>query len=154
MAFWQAGVVGGALISNGLATMGYALPAAIARALHAPDEQTIAFTGDGGLLMCAGELAVAARSAARLCVVVFNDASLSLIALKQRDRGMAGAGVSLPAVDFAAVARGFGMQAFAARSQEEYEDALRRAFRAGGPCLIDARVDPSGYRSQARRLRG
>jgi len=154
MAFWQAGVVGGALISNGLATMGYALPAAIARALHAPDEQTIAFTGDGGLLMCAGELAVAARSAARLCVVAFNDASLSLIALKQRDRGMAGAGVSLPAVDFAAVARGFGMQAFAARSQEEYEDALRRAFRAGGPCLIDARVDPSGYRSQARRLRG
>jgi len=154
MAFWRARVPGGALISNGLATMGYALPAAIARSLNHPDEQVIAFTGDGGLMMCAGELATAAQAATRLCVVVFNDAALSLIALKQRDRGMRDAGVSWPRADFATVARGFGLEAHRVRTQAEYEDALRLAFAAGKPCLIDVQVDPSGYGAQARALRG
>src|SRR5690606_14681678 len=144
----------GALISNGLATMGYALPAAIAQSLHRPDEQVIAFTGDGGLMMCAGELATAAQAATKLCVVVFNDAALSLISLKQRDRGMRDAGVSWPPADFATVARGFGMSAYRAQTQAEYETALRDAFQAGTPCLIDVRVDPSGYGRQAKALRG
>nr|WP_255592992.1 thiamine pyrophosphate-dependent enzyme [Bordetella sp. BOR01] len=154
MAFWQARAPGGALISNGLATMGYALPAAIARSLHCPDEQVIAFTGDGGLMMCAGELATAAQAAGKLCVVVFNDAALSLIALKQHDRGMRDAGVSWPQADFAAVARGFGMLAHRAHTQAEYEAALRQAFQCARPCLIDVRVDPSGYGRQAKALRG
>ena len=38
------------LISNGLATMGFALPAAIASALHEPKRPAVAFTGDGGLI--------------------------------------------------------------------------------------------------------
>jgi len=154
MAFWRARAPGGALISNGLATMGYALPAAIAQSLHRPDEQVIAFTGDGGLMMCAGELATAAQAATKLCVVVFNDAALSLISLKQRDRGMRDAGVSWPPADFATVARGFGMSAYRAQTQAEYETALRDAFQAGTPCLIDVRVDPSGYGRQAKALRG
>jgi acetolactate synthase-1/2/3 large subunit len=154
MAFWQAQSPGTALISNGLATMAYALPAGIARALHAPHAPTIAFTGDGGLMMCAGELATAAQCRARLCVVVFNDSALSLIALKQRNRGMADAGVGFAQVDFASVARGFGLRAFQATSNEEYEQALREALATEGPCLIDVRVDPSGYRAQAKALRG
>jgi len=154
MAFWRARAPGSALISNGLATMGYALPAAIARSLHAPAEQVIAFTGDGGLMMCAGELATAAQAATKLCVVVFNDATLSLIALKQRDRGMRDAGVSWPAADFAAVASGFGMLAHRAQTQAEYEAALRQALQSERPCLIDVRVDASGYGRQAKSLRG
>jgi acetolactate synthase-1/2/3 large subunit len=154
MAFWQATSPGAVLISNGLATMGFALPAGIARALHAPNVPTIVFTGDGGLMMCAGELAAAAQSGARVCVVVFNDASLSLIALKQRNRGMAEAGVGWSRADFASVARGFGLQAFTARTEGEYEQALRQALAADGPCLIDVHVDPSGYGAQSKALRG
>ncbi|MCD0501762.1 thiamine pyrophosphate-binding protein [Bordetella petrii] len=154
MAFWRACAPGRALISNGLATMGYALPAGIARSLNHPDEQVIVFTGDGGLMMCAGELATAAQAGNKLCVVVFNDAALSLIALKQRDRGMPDTGVSWPQADFAAVARGFGMQAYRASTEAEYEQALRQAFQSGVPCLIDVHVDPSGYGAQARSLRG
>lgn len=154
MAFWRATSQGAALISNGLATMGFALPAAIARALHAPGAPTLAFTGDGGLMMCAGELATAAQTGARVCVVVFNDGALSLIALKQQGRGMAEAGVGWPRVDFASVARGFGLRAFAAHTAHDYAQALRQALDTDGPCLIDVHVDPSGYRLQAKALRG
>ncbi len=69
MAFWQARAAGSALISNGLATMAYALPAGIASALASPERPTVVFTGDGGLMMCAGELATAAQSGARVCVI-------------------------------------------------------------------------------------
>ncbi|MES3002241.1 MAG: thiamine pyrophosphate-binding protein [Pseudomonadota bacterium] len=154
MAFGRARAQGDALISNGLATMGFALPAGIARALHAPHAPTIVFTGDGGLMMCAGELATAAGSNANVCVIVFNDGALSLIALKQRNRGMAEAGVGWLRADFAAVATGFGLRAFTARSLAEYETALQAALASGGPCLIDVHVDPSGYREQAKALRG
>lgn len=154
MGFWRAQPDSRALISNGLATMGFSLPAGLARALARPERPTIAFTGDGGLMMCAGELATAAQARARLCVVVFNDGGLSLIALKQQGRGMAEAGVGWRRADFAAVARGFGLTAFTARTPEDYALALRHALAADGPTLIDVVVDPSGYRAQAQALRG
>lgn len=154
MAFWKAREGGSALISNGLATMGFALPAGLARALQSPGTTTIAFTGDGGLMMCAGELATAAQCRARLCVIVFNDSALSLIALKQKSRGMAEAGVTWERADFASVARGFGLQAFTAHDTASYVQALRAALAADGPCLIDVHVDPSGYRAQSQALRG
>ena len=56
MAFWPALRQGDVLISNGLATMAFSLPAAIAMSLETPERPVIAFTGDGGLMMCAGEL--------------------------------------------------------------------------------------------------
>ena len=154
MAFWQSSRPGGALISNGLATMAYAVPAGIASALHEPERTTLVFTGDGGLMMCAGELATAAQHNANLCVIVFNDAALSLIALKQRNRGMADAGVRWSHADFVSVARGFGLRAFSAHDEAGYEQALQEALSTPGPALIDVRVDPSGYRAQAQALRG
>ncbi|MBW8868374.1 MAG: hypothetical protein JF610_13785, partial [Acidobacteria bacterium] len=62
---WPVGEPTGLLISNGLSTMGFALPAAIGAAMVDQREgrggQVVALTGDGGLLMCAGELLTAAR---------------------------------------------------------------------------------------------
>lgn len=154
MAFWRTRRQGDALISNGLATMAFALPAAIAMALHDPSRPTVAFTGDGGLMMCAGELATAAQHHARLTVVVFNDASLSLIAIKQRARQLPSEGVGWPSTDFAAVARGFGVEAFSADGVPAYRQALEKALAVEGPSLIDVRVDPSGYLAQSVALRG
>jgi len=65
------------LTSSGLATMGYALPAAIAAALCAPRAPVLAFTGDGGLGMTLAEIETAVRLSLRVIVVVFNDAALS-----------------------------------------------------------------------------
>jgi len=111
-------------------------------------------TGDGGLLMCLGELKTAAALDANLTVVVFNDASLSLIDIKREERQMPDLGLSWDAPDFAQVARGFGFSAWRVDNLDELRIAARAAAKVSGPCLIDVRIDASGYRSQLRRLRG
>jgi len=102
MAFWPCAEPCGALISNGLATMAFALPAAIASALHEPARTAIAFTGDGGLFMCLAELSTAVQTAARVVTIVFNDGALSLIDIKQQQRRLPTRGVRWDRPDFAA----------------------------------------------------
>ena len=89
--YWQAVEPGEFLISNGLATMGFALPAAIAAQLVCPEQRVVCFTGDGGFMMVAAELETAVRLRLPITVIVFNDAALSLIEIKQEQKGYAGA---------------------------------------------------------------
>jgi len=152
--FWQAEQPGDLLISNGLASMGFALPAGIAAALHDPARGAIAFTGDGGLLMCLGELATAATLGVKLTVVVFNDSTLSLIDIKKGERALPEGGLDWPMADFAAVARGFGAAAWRADDEAGFASAMAAALAADGLSLVDARVDPSSYPKQITALRG
>ena len=152
--FWPCRRPNDLLISNGLATMGYALPAAIAAALHEPARPAIAFTGDGGLAMCLGDLATAVDAGAKVVVVVFNDAGLSLIDLKRGRRDLPENSLSWRHADFALAMQSMGGLGLAARTTGEYQAALDRALTADGPALIDVRVDPAGYPRQLRALRG
>ena len=154
MAYWPCREANDVLISNGLATMGFALPAAIASGLQEPARTTIAFTGDGGLFMCLAELSTAAQCGARVVVVVFNDGSLSLIDIKQQQRGLPPRGMRWARPDFAAVMRGLGGRGYRAASPAEYEVALEAALGGDGPALIDVTVDPGGYLEQLKALRG
>lgn len=151
---WECRRPGDLLISNGLSTMGFALPAAIAAALHEPARPAIAFTGDGGLLMALGELATATALGARLVVVVLNDAGLSLIDIKRGARDLPRGALDWPRADFAGVMRSLGGLGLAAATEDEYAAALAQALAADGPALIDVAVDPSGYPAQIRALRG
>jgi acetolactate synthase-1/2/3 large subunit len=134
--------------------MAYALPAAIGAALHDPARPVIAFTGDGGLMMCIGELATAAQYNARVCTVVFNDGALSMIGLKQKARQLPNEGVEWPKPRYAAIAEGFGVKGFAANTPQEYRAALKAALDHNGPTLIDVALDPTGYGAQLAGLRG
>ena len=152
--FWQAERAGDLLISNGLATMGFALPAAIAAALHDPARGAIACIGDGGLLMQLGELATAAALGVKLVVLVFNDAGLSLIDIKKGARELPDGALDWPRVDFAAAARAMGVSGFRAETEAALAGALNAALALKGPSLIDVAVDPSGYPAQIKALRG
>ena len=153
--FWEVDQPGELLISSGLATMGFALPAAIAAALVHPDRAVVCFTGDGGLGMVLAELETVVRLDLRVIVVVFNDATLSLIAAKQQPTDHGGIdAVRYHPIDFAAVARGVGMNAESITSTSDFEDALRRAFAASGPTLLDVAVDPSSYPAVLDAVRG
>jgi acetolactate synthase-1/2/3 large subunit len=154
MALWPAKKPFDVQISNGLSTMGFALPAAIASALAEPERPVIAFTGDGGLAMCLAELATLARHDLPVTVVVFNDAALSLIDLKQRQRGFETAGVRYPSIDMALIGVGANLNAVRADTEADLRAALANAFESPGPALIDARVDPSGYRAMFEAIRG
>jgi acetolactate synthase-1/2/3 large subunit len=152
---WEVDAPGQLLISNGLATMGFALPAAIAAALVDPSRPVICFTGDGGIGITLTELETLARLRLDVVVIVFNDAALSLIAIKQAADGQGGpAAVSYAPTDFAAVAGGFGINAQRVSDATSYRAALDAALRRRGPSLLDVAIDPSAYRAILAAIRG
>jgi len=153
-AYWQALEPGELLISNGLATMGFALPAAIAAQLVYPDRRVVCFTGDGGLMMVAAELETVARLRLPIVIVVFNDLALSLIEVKQEQKGFEGVSMRYAGPDLPSLARAFGLRAFTATDEATLSQALIGAQTAPGPVLIDARIDPSGYRRMLEIVRG
>lgn len=144
----------GMLISNGLSTMGFALPAAIGAALVDRERPVVALTGDGGLLMCAGELLTAVRERLRIVTIVFSDASLSLIEIKQQARRLEPSGVALGAIDWPALAGSFGVAAWIARNDAELGHAIEKALECSGPSLIEAKIDRSNYGATLRAVRG
>ncbi len=161
---WPVSEPNGMLISNGLSTIGFALPAAIGAALagregapgaiHEHDDPVVALTGDGGLLMCAAELLTAVRERLRVITIVFSDASLSLIEIKQQQRAHAPSGVALGDVAWCALAESFGVAAHFAGTEAQLERALAQALDHRGPSLVEARIDPATYPDTLRAVRG
>ena len=138
------------LISNGLSTMGYALPAALGAALARPGRPSVCLTGDGGLGIPLAELETLARTGAEVVVVVLNDAALTLIELKQVPGQGGKEAVRYLPTDFAEVARASGIEGVVAENQSQLAEAL-----AGPrPRLVDARIDPTAYRAVIQAARG
>ncbi|MEM9840915.1 MAG: thiamine pyrophosphate-dependent enzyme, partial [Pseudomonadota bacterium] len=130
--------------SSGLCTMGCALPLALGHAIGdraaGRDRVAVAFMGDGCAEMVLGELAtlrdaVAEGRAAPVVVVVFVDASLALIEMKQRRDQRPNAGVDYAAAtDFAALGRLFGGHSETIDATIDAGPALLRAIEvARGP---------------------
>jgi acetolactate synthase-1/2/3 large subunit len=155
MPLWEVDEPRRLLISSGLATMGYALPAAIAAALCRPGVPVVAFTGDGGLGMTLMEIETAVRLRLRVVVVVFNDAALSLIKIKQRPAGHGGPeAVGYRPASFAVVATALGAAGAAVRDAAGLASALAAALNRDGPTVIDASVDPATYPAVMDLTRG
>lgn len=152
MPFWPASGPLRLLISNGLATMGFALPAAVGAALARPGTPVVCLVGDGGLGMTLAELETIARLGLPITVVVFDDAALSLIEIKQLPGQGGTDAVRYAPIDFAAVARAVGLDAVTATTVAELEEALDGGW--GRPRLVDVRIDPSPYRALLDATRG
>jgi acetolactate synthase-1/2/3 large subunit len=152
--YWQAVSPGEFLISNGLATMGFAVPAAVAAQLVYPERRVLCFTGDGGFMMVVSELETMARLRLPVTVIVFNDAALSLIEVKQEQRGYGGASMRYRGPDLAALGRSFGVATRSVSDEAGFTAAMVAAQGEGGPTLVDARIDPSGYRAMLEIVRG
>ena len=131
--------------SSGLCTMGCAVPMAIGRKLAEPDRPVVSFSGDAGFLMVAGDLATAVELGVAPIFVVFADASLALIELKQRGRQMANAGVDMGRHDFAAIGRAFGGYGITVRNRSELNQALQQALASDRFTVISAEIEPGGY---------
>ncbi|WP_374448878.1 thiamine pyrophosphate-binding protein [Stella sp.] len=143
---WQCHEPRGLLQSSGLCTMGCALPLAIGAKLAEPGRPVVAFTGDAGLLMGLGELSTLAELGLPLTVVVFVDACLGLIEIKQRQRQMPALGVDFGRHDFAAVARAFGGAGERVGDLAGLEAALLGARdRTDRFTLIAAEIDRQAY---------
>lgn len=154
MPFWLVEEPAQALISSGLATMGFALPAAISASLVRPGTRVFCLCGDGGLGMTLAELETLSRLNLPVTVIVFNDRALSMIEIKQDSSQGGREAVRYTGTDFTAVAQGCGIASRAVCTVDELVEALGEALENEGPFLIDAAVDPSGYGSVLEAIRG
>ncbi len=135
----------GLIQSSALCTMGCAVPMAIGEKLASPDRQVVSFSGDAGMLMVAGELSTAAELGGNPIFVVFVDACLSLIELKQRQRQLPNKGVDFGHHDFAAIGKAFGGNGFTVNTRAELRAALETAQKADKFSVIAAVIEPKAY---------
>ncbi|MEM6761131.1 MAG: thiamine pyrophosphate-binding protein, partial [Pseudomonadota bacterium] len=142
---WQCYAPRGLLQSSALCTMGCAVPLAMGASIAAAGKPVVSFSGDAGFLMIAGELATAAELGLNTIFVVFVDASLALIELKQRSRQLKNAGVDFSEHDFAAIGRAFGGTGVTVDNRAALKSALEQALEAETFTVIAAKIDRGGY---------
>jgi len=129
--------------SGNLATMACGLPYAIAAALAYPERQVICFIGDGGLAMLLSELATCVKYRLDVKIVVIKNNTLGQIKWEQMVfLGNPEYACDLQPIDFATVARGFGLQSFAIHEASACAATLQQALATPGPVLVEATVDP------------
>jgi acetolactate synthase I/II/III large subunit len=135
------------LISNGLATMAFSVPGAIAAKLVLPDRAVVAVTGDGAFLMSVAELETAVREGLSLVVLVWVDGGYGLIGWKQDIHFGRRSAVSFGNPDFVTLAESFGASGYAIEAADELLPTLRKALDDGGVSVIACPVD---YAENAR----
>jgi acetolactate synthase-1/2/3 large subunit len=136
------------LMTNGLSSMGFSLPAAIAAKLVHPGRPVVCFTGDGGLAMVQGELRLAASLAIDPLVVVFCDNSLNRIELKQAQRHYPSWGTLIDATDMEKLAQSMGCEGVDVDSAAALERVLSQPRPADRPLVVGVRIDPAQYLAQ------
>ena len=125
--------------------MGCAIPLAMGAQVAEPARTVVSFSGDAGFLMVAGELSTAAELGLKTIFVVFVDASLALIVLKQRQRHLTYAGVEFAHHDFAAMGRAFGGAGHTVTSRAELQAALEAAQSADTFTVIACLIERGAY---------
>jgi acetolactate synthase-1/2/3 large subunit len=146
---WTTYAPKGMLMTNGLSSMGYSLPAAMTAALLDRRRPVVCFVGDGGLAMVQGELRLAASLGLdNLTVVVFCDNSLNRIELKQMARQYPSWGTLIEPTDIAKLGAAMGCAAGEVRSAAELERLFATPRDGSGPLLVGAIIDPAQYAAQ------
>jgi acetolactate synthase-1/2/3 large subunit len=134
---------GTVLIANGLAGMGFALPAAIAAKLVHPDRRVVAVSGDGGFLMNCQELETAVRLRTAVVNVIWENGEFGSIAWKQDKKFGRHFDVDFGNPDFVKLAESFGMPAWRCGGADEFAPLLRRSLELDLPSLIVVPIDYS-----------
>jgi acetolactate synthase-1/2/3 large subunit len=135
------------LISNGLATMAFALPGAIAAKLVHPERKVLAVMGDGAFLMSAAEIETAVREHVPFVILVWVDGGYGLIGWKQDIHFGRRSAVSFGNPDFVRFAESFGAKGYAIGDATELLPTLRKALDDDAVSVIAVPVD---YAENAR----
>jgi acetolactate synthase I/II/III large subunit len=131
------------LIANGLAGMGFALPAAIAAKLVHPDRNVVAVNGDGGFLMNCQELETAVRMKTPFVTVIWENHQYGSIVWKQDKKFGRHFGTDFTNPDFVKLAESFGMPAWRCEAIGDFGERLRHALSLDVPSLIVLPIDYS-----------
>jgi len=142
------------LISNGLATMAFSLPGAIAAKLVHPERRVLATMGDGAFLMSASDIETAVREEIPLTILVWVDGGYGLIGWKQDLHFARTDAVSFGNPDFVRFAESFGARGYAITAADQLGPALRASLDDGGVSVIACPVDYSENARLVERLGG
>jgi acetolactate synthase I/II/III large subunit len=131
------------LVSNGLSTMAFALPGAIAVKLAYPERKVLAASGDGGFLMLGSELATAVREHVPIVVLIWEDQSYGLIKWKMDLELGRHSSVDFHTPDFVKYAESFGAKGYRINRTEELLPTLKYALKDDAVSVITCPVDYS-----------
>ena len=129
------------IISNGFASMGIAVPGALAAKLNFPQRKVVAVTGDAGFLMNSQEIETAMRMQTPFVILIWNDASYGLIEWKQQNYFGRTSNVKFSNPDFVQYAQAFGATGYRITRTEDLLPALRLALAHDTVTIIDCPVD-------------
>ncbi|MHC5253313.1 thiamine pyrophosphate-dependent enzyme, partial [Listeria kieliensis] len=129
------------LFSNGMQTLGVALPWGIAAGLVRPGEKVVSISGDGGFLFSAMELETAVRLRIPLVHLIWNDGSYDMVAFQQKMKYGKEAAVRFGGVDFVKYAESFGAKGLRVERPQDLDAVLTEALQSEGPVIVDIPID-------------
>lgn len=147
---WPSRTANRFLVSNGLSSMGFALPAAIGALEAIPNSQVLCLTGDAGLSMNMGELGILVERNLPIVVIVFNDGAIDLIRSQQKRAGKPVFGTEFLAPNYTQIAAAFGLTSHRTGSEADFASVLATCLEVGNPALIEVMLDPTGYPTTPR----
>jgi acetolactate synthase-1/2/3 large subunit len=129
------------VISNGLSTMGIAVPGGIAAKLVDPSRRVMTLSGDGGFLMSLHELETAKRERTATVNVVLRDGALGSIRWKQMAKFGRTTGTEFGNPDLVALAQAFGIRGFRVELPSELASVLEEALESKLPSVVDIPIE-------------
>jgi len=121
----------------GFGTLGYAMPAAIGAKVACPDREVVAIAGDAGFLFTVQDLGTAVEQNLPLPIIVWNNDLLAQIQMDMVRLEIGEIGVRPRNPNYLALAEAFGCKAVRPDSLAGITQAIRDAFTADGPTLIE-----------------
>ncbi len=140
---YQAEAPNTCIISNGFASMGIALPGAIAARRVHPDRKVVAVCGDAGFMMNSQEIETALRLGLDLVVMIWQDQKYGLIEWHQNRKFGRSSHIGFTNPDFVKYAESFGARGYRVESASELVPVLDQALGDGTVSVIDCPVDYS-----------
>ena len=131
-------------IGNGIS---FAMGVAAAR----PDRTVVLFDGDGSLIMHVQELETIKRHRLNILIIVMNDGAYGSEVHKLRAEGMPEDGSVFGYCDFAAIARGFGVDGQSVKNLDDLPKLVKEFGARGGAAVWDFHVSDKVVSPTIRR---
>ena len=141
------------LFSNGMQTLGVALPWAMVAAMLHPEQKAVAVCGDGGFLYAGAELTTAVQHQLNLVTIVWNDGgNYDMVRFQEELKYGQAAGTKFGDLDIVKFAENTGATGLRVQSPDQLDTVLAQAFATDGPVVVDVPVDYSGNQALAQQL--
>jgi len=131
------------IISNGFASMGIAVPGALAAKFVFPERNIVAVTGDAGFMMNSQEIETALRHGLAFVILIWTDSEYGLIKWHQLRNFGRPSNISFNNPDFVKYAESFGAKGYRIENAGDLLPVLKQAIADDTVVIIDCPVDYS-----------